>query len=165
MIEYLTNHDRYYTLNSWNNNTTYSRCVKISHLDFSDEETRHRAYEFLDVDEAFEEGHHILREFDERHHFFWHIASNGRSSGYLILLKSGVSDFGDHNISAESVDAFPNFELWAFYYLKERVDVVWDFDRTVEAACQAFIRFVKTHDVSEEVVMIPKVLRVAVPIG
>ena len=32
MIDFLSDHFRYHTMNSWNNATSYARCVKLNRL-------------------------------------------------------------------------------------------------------------------------------------
>lgn len=46
MIEFLSNHFRYYTMNSWNRLTSYANNVKIYNLPI-DTEIHDKAYDFL----------------------------------------------------------------------------------------------------------------------
>jgi len=50
---------------------------------------------------------------------------------------------------------------WTVEDLKAEVDLVWDFDQTVEACKKAFIEFVRTHKVVEKEIMVPKKILVA----
>jgi hypothetical protein len=59
----------------------------------------------------------------------------------------------------------PDFESWEMGSLQARVDVVWDFDKTVEKVVAAFINFVKNHKVVEKQIMVQKTIHVTVPKG
>jgi len=58
-----------------------------------------------------------------------------------------------------------DFESWDIDSLKWRVNVVWDFDKTVEKVVKSFIEFVRSHKVVEKQIMVPKTIHVAVPAG
>ena len=88
---YLRNHFRYFTANSWNGSTSYAWNVKIHHLKL-DPETRMRAYEFLDVTEAYDEIRDLIEAFERRHDGVWQAGFNGRSNGYLVLYRGGRKD-------------------------------------------------------------------------
>jgi hypothetical protein len=264
MVEYLENHFRYYTGNSWNRSTSYAANVKLHRIMSDDLD----GYDFLQTEEAFREGKDIIRQFEERHKYEWQIFSNGRSSGYLVLYTGGMKPSGykrychncgqlnyrrnvpakpedltdaewacyvyvldkDHwvpdiyptqseivklGLSVERVveivrrakkdvekngkvgsnkcgrcnaegtlhdftkthmqtftypykgvdDDGEDFESWDIDSLRWRVNVVWDFDKTVERVVKAFIDFVKNHKVVEKQIMVPKTVQVAVPKG
>jgi len=93
MVEYLSNHFRYHTMNPWNRSTSYARNVKIHNLNL-DPETRSRAYEFLDVPEAFEEVNELIEAFSRKHDYRWQVGFNGRSNGYLVLYQGGKEKSG-----------------------------------------------------------------------
>jgi len=46
--------------------------------------------------------------------------------------------------------------------LQDRVKLVRDFDRLCEACVKSFIRFVKTHAVEEQEILVPQTVRIAV---
>jgi hypothetical protein len=58
-----------------------------------------------------------------------------------------------------------DFESWDAWQLQQRVNVVWDFDKTVEGVIKAFIDFVRNHTVVEKEILVPKTIHVAVPKG
>lgn len=99
------------------------------------------------------------------------IKENGRITGQ----KCGVCPGKRVNFKKPHMTTFTNgggvddegedFESWDTYALKCRVDVVWDFDKTVESVVKAFINFVKNHTVVERQIMVPKTIHVAVPRG
>ena len=84
MIDFLKSHFRYHTLSSWNHKTSYVNNIKISHLDVS-KEIADKLFELLNVDEAYEIGYDVLKNFMDEHDGYYQIRSNGRSGGYLIL--------------------------------------------------------------------------------
>jgi hypothetical protein len=198
MVAFLCDHFRYHTMNSWNRATSYAACIKLHQI--IPNEINPEAYNFLQTEEAFRDGNEIIREFERRWNYEWQIGSNGRSNGYLVLLKGGIrepknsfkrycSNCGQGNYkeganvcgrchqeglidypfvqtftSGASVDEdLEDFESWDVDSLRDRVDVVWDFDKTVEKVKEAFIDFVRGHKVIEKEIMVPKTVHVAVP--
>lgn len=89
MIDYLSNHFRYHTMNSWNRSTSYAANVKIHNLKFKTKEGRNRAYDLLNTDGAMDDVNFILHEFDESHDYQWQAGFNGRSGGYIVLYQGG----------------------------------------------------------------------------
>ncbi len=87
MIKFLSSHFRYSTMNSWNNFTSYAKNIKLRHISFPSKEIEDRAWKFLNVPAAFNDFNDILRDFAEKYKYEWQIASNGRSSGYLVLYQ------------------------------------------------------------------------------
>jgi hypothetical protein len=199
MREYLKDHFRYNTMNSWNHSTSYAREVKITHI-IDDSSLCSKAFDFLDMDEAFWGVHRIIRDFESKHDYKWQIGFNGRSSGYLVLYQGGKEDSGyktqcdtcdrytysedecacAHNgcdgtlrklespvyrtfsRPGKSFDQDEDFESLDKSELQWRVDIVWDFDKTVDSCIAEFIDFVKTHSVEDKTIMVPKQIRVAV---
>ncbi|ANA41822.1 hypothetical protein A2G06_16935 (plasmid) [Geobacter anodireducens] len=268
MIAFLGNHFRYDTKNSWNRSSSFARNIKIHRINFPDCATRTRAYDLLDVADAFDEFDQIIGEFARRHDYSWQITRNGRSGGYLVLCSGGKKDTGyksycpscgqrnftkvppsldqntiegfvakkvlSHNWSnAHSylreirylegkgeaptahlsddellslVKSFiidlagcsasdkcgvcgssrvnythpvyasyitgsmvgesclEDYEDWSTDSLKALVDIVWDFDKTVDEAIRAFIGFCAENEAMDETVMVPKKVKVAVPV-
>jgi hypothetical protein len=93
MIEFLANHFRYHTMNSWNCATSYARNVKVHNLGLIGERLN-KAYELLSAEGAFDEVNEIIRAFDEAHEYRFQMSFNGRSSGYLILYQGGQKPSG-----------------------------------------------------------------------
>lgn len=111
MIEFLSSHFRYNTMNSWNHSSSYAKNIKIHHIQFPNAEIENRAYNLLGVEESFQEFDMILQEFAERHNFNWQIGRNGRSGGYLVLhqgymkkseYKRRCQDCGQKNYRADA---------------------------------------------------------------
>lgn len=262
MIAFLGNHFRYDTMNSWNCGTSFARNIKITRLAFPDRETFNRAFDLLNVEEAFDEFDEILHEFALRHEYSWQIGRNGRSGGYLVLYSGGKKDTGyksycpscgqrnykkvpswneqpeapedklrayfrshrhwrdevyleqsevmeiglsrKHTLQiiheermagdvysatnkcgvcgnprvdymspvyASYVDretvgecCAEDYFDWDTVSLKRLVDVVLDFDKTVDQAIRAFVAFCEEHEAVEDSVMVRKPIMVAVPL-
>lgn len=62
-----------------------------------------------------------------------------------------------------SLDEGADYAEWDTETLKDRVDLVWDLDDTVERMAAKFIEFCRTHTVEEETVLVPTVRQVARP--
>lgn len=262
MIDCLKKHFRYDTMNPWNRSTSYARCVKIHRIDFPSREVENRAYDFLDIKEAYSDIRRLMREFAERYDHRWQMGFNGRSGGYLVLYQGGKKDSGykseclncgqlnykhapedvsddpermvrryirmhnhwtpdvypsqseikalglpnekvieivmdekakiksgiSHETSVDNecgkcgenarvnletpvfsvftqpgkgVDMEEDFEDWDTDSLRDRVNLVWDFDRAVDKCIEAFVDFVSSHVVEEKEVPCVKTVRVA----
>lgn len=162
MIEFLSNHERYYTIDLSHLNTTYARCVHPTDMGFPDEATLEKAYDFLDIPEITVLVTEEFQDFASRWNSFWTIEFNRRNKNYIILLNSDVSDFGDLHVFTSGVDVDVDYDLVVFPQLKHMSDVVWDFDQTVDRICKKIIEFVQTHEIEEHVIMVPRVIRRAV---
>lgn len=84
MTDYLRNHFRYYTANSWNLSTSYACNLKIHRLGL-EPDIESRLFELLDVQAFFDMRDTILARFNRVHGYRWQAAFNGRSGGYLVL--------------------------------------------------------------------------------
>lgn len=56
-----------------------------------------------------------------------------------------------------------DFATWDAETLHARVELIWDFDQTCEAAVAAFVEFAKTHRAEEIEVLVPTRRMIAVP--
>lgn len=88
MVDFLTNHFRYDTMNSWNYSSSYAHCVKVHSLGLTGEQVD-KAYELLDMTEAYDNINWLLEEFAKEHNYAWQVGFNGRSGGYLVLYQGG----------------------------------------------------------------------------
>ena len=84
MTEYLKNHFRYFTANSWNRSTSYACNLKIYKLGLS-REIENKLYEMTESQEFFDYLRDLLDEFNEQHNYRWQAGMNGRNGGYLVL--------------------------------------------------------------------------------
>ena len=58
-----------------------------------------------------------------------------------------------------------DYDDWDTSSLKELVNIVWDFDRTVDAAIRTFINFTLHNEATEETIMVPRTVKVSRPLG
>lgn len=86
MTDFLLNHFRYNTMNSWNRSTSYANNMKIHHLDISSE-ISDKLFEMLDVDceELKSSWDNLIYDFEMETGYTagW----NGRSGGYLVMYE------------------------------------------------------------------------------
>lgn len=94
MIEYLSNHLRYYTLRSWNRMTSYAQSVKIYNLPWKSREDESKAYDLVSTSEAARVIKKHSDEFNRQTDYRYSIITNGRSSGYFVLVESERTDSG-----------------------------------------------------------------------
>jgi len=204
MIAFLATHQRYDTMSSWNRATSFSRNIKLHRIQFPDSVIRNRAWDLLDVEEAFEEFDDTIAEFNSRNDYRYQIHRNGRSGGYLVLYNGGRKDTGyksycpacgqrNYRIAEERTDVCGvckhprrnythpvmtpyttgetigepsgDYDDWETCSLKSLVDLVWDFDRTVEVAIRRFIDFAIHNEAGEETIMVPRTVKVSRPVG
>ena len=96
MIAYITGHETYWTINSWNGLTGYSRCIKVHRLPLTNEELD-RAFEII-CDEnlsqdLWEDLRLLIGEFKSETGIG--VFANGRSGGYIVMesrLNSHIKD-------------------------------------------------------------------------
>ena len=62
-----------------------------------------------------------------------------------------------------SIDQGETFEDWDRDAVAQRYHLVRQFDNTVKLACRAFTAFVESHDVEEQVITVPKHIKVVTP--
>jgi len=200
MIAYLNDHFRYDTMNSWNRATSYARNVKIRRLKFPSREVRDRAYDLLEVEEAFYDVRELMADFAREHDYSYQAWFNGRSGGYLVLGQGGskpseyktiCTKCGQRNYKVDTevcgvcratamvpysgIDIFTtpgrgldmerDYGDWTIAKLRERVNLVTRFDRLCDECEEAFVQFCVNHMAEDEVVMVPKIRKVAVEIG
>lgn len=92
MIAFLSTHFRYNTMNHWNRGTSYAHCVKLHNLGLTPNQFE-KAYEIIQVN-IWDELSECIQEFSFEMDGRYTICSNGRSSGYLVLLKSQYQPTG-----------------------------------------------------------------------
>lgn len=86
MVQFLNDHFRYNTMNSWNGSTSYAHCIKLHNLGLSSEQLD-KAYEVIQTD-IWDELEVQIQDFVSQMHGAYTIGTNGRSSGYLVLYSS-----------------------------------------------------------------------------
>ena len=86
MIDFLTAHQRYNTMNSWNRATSYAHNIKLHTIGLTPEQLD-AAYDMLETD-YWDEIDQPIEDFTRQMGGAYTIGSNGRSSGYLVLYQS-----------------------------------------------------------------------------
>lgn len=198
MIAFLTNHERYDLLNSWNNATSYSKNIKIYNLNV-DAATKDKFYQLLADDmvstTAYDMAAEVLEDFRDRHNGSYCIGTNGRSDGYLVLYrgfkrgsdyKSFCTTCGqrsykkatkddcrcgrcgnltrinytnplwEYGITYQEMDMDEDFSEWTDEELRDRVELVVDFDETCDAYIKRLVEIANRYDIVEETVYVPK---------
>ena len=93
MVEYLGNHFRYDTMNSWNNPTSYACNMKIYNLGL-EQHTADKLYDLIQTDGFYHTISDLIYDFSAAHNFMWQAGFNGRSGGYLVLYRGGRKPSG-----------------------------------------------------------------------
>lgn len=89
MVDFLSKHYRYNTMNSWNCSTSYAHNIKIYNLGLTKEQ-ENKLYEMIETDEFYEYIRDLLNDFAFRHHYLWQAGFNGRNGGYIVLYQGYV---------------------------------------------------------------------------
>ena len=89
MTDFLVNHFRYNTMNSWNQSTSYANNVKVYNLGLSKEQ-ENKLYAMLETSEFYTYISDLLSDFSFEHNHLWQVGFNGRSCGYLVLYHGYV---------------------------------------------------------------------------
>jgi len=70
MTQYLENHFRYNTMNSWNRSTSYANCLKIHRLELP-EKVMQKAWDLLDCTEIYDVFNRLIRDWADAHDWEW----------------------------------------------------------------------------------------------
>lgn len=132
MFEFINNHFRYYTANSWNRGRSIAHNVKIYNLGLSGDHWT--ALTFLQDDDYFVVN--MMIEDWETEHCGYKVGFNGRSGGYLVLYNaaggSAIPDTLDYDnyedYKADMRDYYGSVKANR-NELRDFVKVVQDFDR------------------------------------
>lgn len=201
MRDFLKNHKRYATMNTWNVPSSFARCVKLHTLPNCPRE----AYNFLECEDAFEDVRSLIHDFTVAHGHEYTIGFNGRSSGYMVLYSCRLTETAYKSVcrfcgqrNFEAVSESPasdkqsakcghcgkygrinytkpptrldtssesigdNIDELSSSGIRSLYAVVYDFNKTVDACIEAFLDYVRTHDLKEETVYVPKTIVVPV---
>ena len=93
MTDFLVDHFRYSTMNSWNLSKSYANKIKISTLGLTHEQAS-EAFDVLSADGWWDEISFPIDEFTAECSGEFTIGSNGRSGGYLVLYRSAHESTG-----------------------------------------------------------------------
>ena len=64
----------------------------------------------------------------------------------------------------KEVDMYEDFEDWTLSELRERVELVQDFDRLCETIVSEYIDICKNYRITEEEILVPKTIKVLEPV-
>lgn len=151
MVEFLRDHQRYWTANSWNRSTSYSARVKIH--DFVPRTLQAQAYKMLEMREVYAEIGDRLLDFNDENKPY-SIGFNGRSSGYLVLYYD--------TYPLRSIDQHAEYEDMDDDDLKNRYALVKAFDQAVIDCKAIFLRYCRHYKVEEKEVLVKKTVKVLV---
>jgi len=93
MTEYLTQHFRYHTMNSWNHSTSYACNLKVHRLNLEHSVVM-RLLDMVNLPEFYEPINGLCNDFAEEHNYRWQAGFNGRSGGYLVLYQGTLEPSG-----------------------------------------------------------------------
>lgn len=88
MIDFLSGHFRYNTMNGWNLSTSYANNMKVGQLGLTYEQEM-KLLEIMECEGAYDGINELIREFGYQHDWQWQVGFNGRSGGYLVLYRGG----------------------------------------------------------------------------
>lgn len=159
MIEFLSKHFRYHTMNSWNRSTSYANNVKIYNLDVKDE-IKEKMYKLLVVDDDDCLSMDIQNFIDEFESETGYSAGfNGRSSGYIVMYEAERKDGKFSVYPGRSIDMDEDFEdedEWDDDALRERVELVSKFDQLCDEIINHIVEFCETHTIVEDTIQVEK---------
>lgn len=161
MINFLTNHFRYYTMSSVNLRTSYANNVKIYNLNLP-QEIRNKAWDFLDAEceDFWFNVHDLIANFEIETGYT--AGFNGRSGGYIVLYDTVISDNGKRHMVMHDIDQYEDFDEWETDELLERVKLVQAFDRLCDEIREELIYFVTNAEIKDVEVVTKTTKRVAV---
>lgn len=157
MIDFLTNHFRYNTMNSWNKSTSYANNVKVYRLGIGDEAILDKAYDIvyfdIDCNEMYDSFQQIINEFREAKGY--NIGFNGRRGGYLVLYAMDYDTNHKSKVTypGRPIDQNEDFydeDEWTMERLKDRCELVCAFDHACDLIRQEFLFWCTKGDIVEE---------------
>jgi hypothetical protein len=132
MFEFINNHFRYYTANSWNRGRSIAHNVKIYNLGLSGDHWT--ALTFLQDDDYFVVN--LMIEDWEAEHRGYKVGFNGRSGGYLVLYNAAGGSAIPDTLDYDNYEDYKT-DMRDYYgsvkanrnELRDFVKLVQDFDR------------------------------------
>lgn len=157
MAEFIANHFRYYTINSWNRLTSYANNVKIHNLGLTSKQAS-RAYDLLldvniDMSLFWDSVHDIIQDF--LHETGCTIAFNGRSDGYMVLYATEMKNERrvtlSRGIGGYDIEELLDPDEWPMDDLRDEVALVRAFDRVCDDVRDLLIHVLENGRVETEV--------------
>lgn len=140
------NRIRYYTMNPWNLSKAPAYNLKVYNV--IPAKLRDKVYEMMGCENFYSHINDLIKEFDEDNDYEWQAGFNGRSGGYLVLYRGGIKDgriFSQPGREIED-DEVPD-------------SVMELFDNLAKAIVEITIELAKGTEVVEEVIEIPKKIK------
>ncbi|MCL5056735.1 MAG: hypothetical protein M1130_01800 [Actinobacteria bacterium] len=146
MIAYITGHETYWLMNSWNGLTGYSRCIKVHRLPLTNEEMD-RAFEIIGDENLCEDLWADLRLLieDFKNETGISVYTNGRSGGYIVM---------ESRLNSHIRDGFPvysegDFLEMSYEEVKEIFLTLKRFDRLFDDMVSA-LKYYCSLEIAEE---------------
>jgi len=149
MTDFLRNHFRYDTMNSWNKSTSYANKVKIYSV--IPLELQNKVFELMEAEEFYYPLNNLILDWDNEQNYYFQAGFNGRSGGYVVMYEGGKRDNGQvFSYPGRSIDMNEDFEDWDIESLKERVKLVQSFDKLCDNIVNEVIYMAENNNVEEE---------------
>ncbi len=153
MVDFLNNHYRYWTMNSWNASSSYANNVKIYNLNLP-KEIQDKAWgyacgslECCDIDFMIQDEIAMFKE-DTR----YDAGFNGRSAGYLVMYDTDWCNGKLITYPCRGVDQYEDFDDeddWDISSLANRVKLVQRFDEMCDNIREGLIEILQNSTVEE----------------
>lgn len=163
-FNYIKQHFTYYTMNSWNRDTSIANNIKIYNLPLTKEQ-RDKAYDII-CDECLSaelwDCYLIpcIKNFEEKYNNNYNIYSNGRNNGYFVLVgKKGYKVVNEDIECAETykelVSNFKGDYGWAHLdaqrearqEIEDTFDLIVEFDNACDETLAEFIYVLDNVDI------------------
>ena len=142
MIDFLSNHFRYWTMRSWNKSSSYANNIKVYNV--IPLHLQERVLKMMETEEFFEPITIKMSEWKNK--FGWSPGFNGNSLGYIVLYSTdGVTCF-----SGKSIDEDADYDEWSTVELDRRCTIVQEFDKLCDDIVEYTINMAKNYGVEEE---------------
>jgi ribosomal protein S27AE len=90
MIDFLVNHYRYNTMNSWNNSTSYANKMKIYNC--IPNELQNKVFELMKAENFYDDLNWVIENWNAENNYNYQAGFNGRSGGYLVMYEGGKKE-------------------------------------------------------------------------
>lgn len=124
MFNFLKNHYKYNTLNSWNGLKSIANNVKLYGLEL--EGDYWSAYKLL-MEEEYFTINDMIGEFEFKHPDY-KVYFNGRSGGYLVLYNAN----NNGSILPDYIEDYQDYEDFKQYYVKEYNELIKDYKQNFQ---------------------------------
>lgn len=165
MIDFLQNHFRYNTMNSWNQSTSYANNVKVHRLDIPKDKidiAYEIIYDDVNADDLYDEISNFIYDFKQDTGY--DVGFNGRSSGYLVLYATAFDVKQNKLVTypGRNIDMCADFEdksEWDMTALKSRVELVSKFDKLCDDIRDVFLQYLDEYEIVEEEIQVTKTIK------